>query len=287
MYMKISVLASGSKGNCVYIEGSSGAVIIDAGRSAREILGTKVRRGRLQEAGGKRELIQGILITHEHGDHVKGLGPLGNALKVPAYGTSGTLDATNRMIQSKKNFPFQSIHPGDPVSIGDFLVTSFSVSHDATDPVGYLIEEDGVRLCYCTDTGMVTSGMLEMLKKSDGVILESNHCPQMLKDGPYPAFLKRRIASSRGHLSNEDAGTVLAEISRSIHCAILAHLSEENNEPGLAIRKAHEALGLAADDVDLFAASSIDTSTRPAHRKPKGDCRFQCTDDCWKISISL
>lgn len=285
--MRISVLASGSKGNCVYIEGSGGALIIDAGRSAREILGTKDRKGRLSEAGGSRELIEGILITHEHGDHVRGLGPLGNALKVPVYGTSGTLDAAGRMIQTKKNFSFQSIHPDDPFTVGDFTITSFPVSHDAADPCGYLIEEGGVRLCYCTDTGIVTSGMLEMIKKSDGVILESNHCPRMLQDGPYPAFLKRRIASPRGHLSNEDAGSVLSAISRSIHCAILAHLSEENNNPGLAIRKAHEALGLAADDVELFAASSIDTQNRPAHRKPKRHCREQCQDDCWKITITL
>lgn len=285
--MKISVLASGSKGNCVYIQGSSGALIIDAGRSAREILGTKDRSGRLQEAGGDRDLIGGILITHEHVDHVKGLGPLGNALKVPAYGTSGTLDAAGRMIRSRKNFSLQSIHPGDPFQVSGFKVTAFPVSHDAADPVGYLIEEDGIRLCYCTDTGTVTFAMMEMIKRSDGVVLESNHCPAMLRDGPYPAFLKRRIASSRGHLSNEDAGAVLAEISQEIHCAILVHLSEENNEPGLAISKAHEALGLAADDVDLFAASSVDTRTKPAYRKPVRRCRERCPEDCWKVSVSL
>lgn len=285
--MKISVLASGSKGNVTYIEGSSGALIIDAGRSAREILGTKNKQGRLQEAGGNRDLIEGILITHEHVDHVRGLGPLGNALKVPVYGTSGTLDTTLRMIQSKRNFPHQSVHSGDTFRTGSFEVTPFSISHDATDPCGFLVKENGVCLCYCTDTGVVTSGMLEMIKKSDGIVLESNHCPHMLETGPYPVFLKRRIASSHGHLSNEDAGKVLAEISQSIHCAILAHLSEENNEPGLAIRKAHESLGLTADDVDLFAASSIDTSTRPSHRKPKGCCREQCPDDCWKITITL
>ena len=285
--MRISVLASGSKGNCVYIEGSSGALIIDAGRSAREILGTKDRMGRLREAGGKRELIDGILITHEHGDHVKGLGPLGNALKVPTYGTSGTLDATLRTIQSKKQFPVESVRSKDTFHVGDFEVTPFSVSHDATDPCGFLINEGGTRVCYCTDTGVVTSGMLEIMQKADGVILESNHCPQMLETGPYPTFLKRRIASPQGHLSNEDAGKVLSTISRSIHCAILAHLSEENNEPGLALRKAHESLGLAADDVEIFAASSIDTRTRPAHIKSKGQCRKQCDEDCWKISVSL
>ena len=285
--MRISVLASGSKGNCVYIEGSSGALMIDAGRSAREILGTKDRNGRLQEAGGRRELIEGILVTHEHGDHVRGLGPLGNALKVPVFGTSGTLDATLRMIQTKTRFTHQSVHSGVVFTIGDFEVTPFSISHDATDPCGFLIKEDGISLCYCTDTGMVTSGMLDMIKRSDGVILESNHCPQMLSTGPYPVFLKRRIASSRGHLSNEDAGSVLSEISRSIHCAILAHLSEENNEPGLALRKAHEALGLAADDIDLFAASSIDTRLKPAHRKPKNQCREECSEECWKIPITL
>jgi phosphoribosyl 1,2-cyclic phosphodiesterase len=174
------------------------------GRFARVILGTKTGRGRLFEAGGNRDLIEWILITHEHGDHVKGLGPLGNALKVSAYGTSGTLDVTNRMIQTKKNFTFQSVHPGDPFSIGDFTVTAFSVSHDATDPVGYLIEEGGLRICYCTDTGVVTSGMMEMIKKSDGVIL-SQIIVRRCSKTDHTGFSKRRIASSRGHLSNEDA----------------------------------------------------------------------------------
>jgi len=285
--MKISVLASGSKGNCIYIEGSSGALIIDAGRSAREILGTKDWNGRLGEAGGRRDLIEGILVTHEHGDHVRGLGPLGNALKVPVYGTSETLRAADRIIQSKKKFSTHSIHHAQPFSLGNFQIRCYPVSHDAADPCGYLIEEDGIRLCYCTDTGIVTSHMLEIIQKSDGVILESNHCPDMLKNGPYPDFLKRRIASSRGHLSNLDAGRVLEESSRTLHCAILAHLSEENNNPKLAMQKAHEALGLAADDIDLFVASSVDTKTRPAYRKPKNQCRQQCHDDCWKITITL
>ena len=285
--MKISVLASGSKGNCVYIEGEAGALIIDAGRSAREILGTKERQGRLDEAGGERELIEAVLLTHEHSDHIRGVGPLGNALKVPVYGTTGTLDATMRSQKSKVRFSTHSLHCDDSVRIGDFVVTPFAVSHDATDPCGYLIEEGSIKLCYCTDTGVITSRMLEVLKKADGIILESNHCTNMLKNGPYPEFLKRRIASPRGHLSNTDTGKVLTELAGSIHIAVLAHLSEENNEPDLVIRKAHEALGVHADDVDLFAASSVDMDTRPPYRKEKMGRRDRCCTECWKNRISL
>lgn len=285
--MKLSILASGSKGNCVYIEGTSGALLIDAGRSAREILGTKDRKGRLAEAGGNREMIEAILVTHEHSDHVKGLGPLGNALQVPVYGTSGTLDATVRSLHSKIRFPFHSVHCDDRITIGDFTVTPFSISHDATDPCGYLIEEDSVRVCYCTDTGIVTESMLERLREADGVILESNHCPKMLREGPYPEFLKRRIASSRGHLSNTDTGAVLKELAGSLHSAVLAHLSEENNEPDLALRNAHEALGIHADEVDIFAASSVDLVKKPPCRKERQKIREICRSECWKIPISL
>ncbi|MDD1725213.1 MAG: MBL fold metallo-hydrolase [Methanospirillum sp.] len=285
--MKISVLASGSKGNCVYIEGNSGALVIDAGRSAREILGTKDRDGRLAEGGGNREMIEAILVTHEHSDHVKGLAPLGNALKVPVYGTSGTLDAAIRSIHSKIRFPVHSVLCGDKISIGDFTVTPFPVSHDATDPCGYLIEEDSVRVCYCTDTGIVTESMRDRLREADGVILESNHCPKMLRDGPYPEFLKRRIASPRGHLSNKDTGTVLKDLAGSLHCAVLAHLSEENNEPDLALRNAHEALGIHADEVEIFVASSVDLVKKPPCRKERQKCRATCLNECWKIPISL
>ena len=285
--MKISVLASGSKGNCVYIEGETGALVIDAGRSAREILGTKERQGRLGEAGGERELIEAILLTHEHSDHIRGVGPLGNALKVPVYGTSGTLDATMRAQKSKIRFSAHSLHCDDSMRIGDFMVTPFTVSHDATDPCGYLIKEGSTRLCYCTDTGVITPRMLDVLRKADGIILESNHCSNMLKNGPYPEFLKLIIASPRGHLSNTYTLKVLTELAVSIHIAVLAHLSEENNDPNLAIRKAHEALGVHADDVDLFAASSVDMDTRPPYRKEKMGRRDRCYTECWKNRISL
>ena len=129
--------------------------------------------------------------------------------------------------------------------------------------------------------------MMDMLKKADGIILESNHCHKMLMNGPYPAFLKRRIASQRGHLSNDDAGKVLNELAGSIHFAILAHLSEENNEPDIAMTSAWQALGFYSDDTELFAASSVDFINKPPIRKQVREDPDVCSDECWKISITL
>ena len=285
--MRISVLASGSKGNCVYIEGESGALLIDAGRSAREILGTRDQEGRLQQAGGHPDLVDGILVTHEHVDHIRGLGPLGNKLKKPAFGTVGTMDAFLRRQTTAPRFPVQTIRYRSPLEIGGFSVEAFPVSHDATEPCGFLISEGSTRLCYCTDTGVVTGEMQEFLRQADGLILESNHCTEMLRTGPYPEYLKRRIAGHRGHLSNTDAAQVLRELGDSLHLAILAHLSEENNEPDLAMVTAQEGLSLHAESVDLFAASSVDLKEKPPMRKTRGSRRESCTDECWRYRFDL
>ena len=285
--MKISVLASGSKGNCVYIEGSSGALLVDAGRSGREILGSKQKPGRLQEAGGKKELIEGILVTHEHIDHIRGLPAMSKTLKVPVLGTCGTLDAFVRQSSSSQSVNVKIVRPGDTYQLGNFVVEPFLVSHDAREPCGYLISEGSTRLCYCTDTGVVTDSMMQVMKRADGMILESNHCPDMLKNGPYPVYLKRRISSSKGHLSNPDAASVLRTLSDSLHLAILAHLSEENNEPDLAASVAQEGLSLYSENVEIFAASSIDPIHKPAIRKRIGSSRERCPEDCWKYQFDL
>jgi phosphoribosyl 1,2-cyclic phosphodiesterase len=285
--MKISVLASGSKGNCVYIEGSSGAILVDAGRSGREILGSKQKPGRLEEAGGRKELVEGLLITHEHIDHIRGLSALSKNLKVPVYGTSGTLDSCVHQNTSSFSPDMHTVRTGNSYQIGDFLVEPFLVSHDACEPCGYLISEGSTTLCYCTDTGVVTDSMLEVMSRADGMVLESNHSPEMLRNGPYPLFLKRRIASAKGHLSNEDAAAVLRGLSGSLHLAILAHLSEENNEPDLAATVAQDGLSLYAENVEIFAASSVDRATKPAIWKQSGSPRERCTDDCWKYQFNL
>ena len=285
--MRISVLASGSKGNCIYIEGDSGALLIDAGRSAREILGSRDHEGRLQEAGGSPDLIEGILVTHEHIDHINGLGAIGNKLQKPAFGTIGTMDAFLRKRTGATRFPVQTVRCRTSFEVGEFSVEAFSVSHDATEPCGFLISEGSTRLCYCTDTGVVTARMQEMLCQADGLILESNHCTEMLRTGPYPEYLKRRIAGHRGHLSNTDAAAVLRELGDSLHLVILAHLSEENNEPGLAVTTAQEGLSLHAEAVELFAASSIDLKEKPPVRKSRGTRREVCTDECWRYQFDL
>lgn len=285
--MHISVLASGSKGNCVYVEGESGALLIDAGRSGKETLGNKVIQGRLVEAGGKKDAIEGVLITHEHVDHIRGLAAVGNSLKKPAFGTVGTMDAFIRHHTGALKFPVQTIKCGVPFEVGDFTIEAFAVSHDATQPCGYLINDSSTRLCYCTDTGIITRSMQEILNRADGVILESNHCPDMLRTGPYPAFLKRRIAGDQGHLSNQDAALVLRELGDSLHLAILAHLSEENNEPGKALAVAQEGLSFHADTVELFAASSIDLDQKAPMRKLKGSSREICSNNCWQYRFTL
>lgn len=285
--MKISILASGSKGNCTYIEGNCGAILIDAGCSAREIFGNGTRPGRLQEAGGRKELIDAIFVTHEHTDHISGLNPIGNTLEKPVYGSPGTMAKVLERTDRKVLYTPKTIRYGESVSAAEFTVTSIKTSHDAEEPCGYLIEEDSTWLFYCTDTGIVTDTMLETISLADGVVLESNHCPVMLRDGPYPAFLKRRIASDRGHLSNKAAGDLLNQLGDRLQLAILAHISEENNRPGLALRTAHEALGLHAEGVELFAASSVDREGKEPVRKERGKLREHCIDRCWRYSFTL
>jgi phosphoribosyl 1,2-cyclic phosphodiesterase len=285
--MEISVLASGSKANCVYIEGDSGALLIDCGRSGRELLGSKTTQGRVRESGGQPDLIEGILVTHEHMDHVSGLGPVGNKLMKPVFGTVGTLNAFLKQRKSPTKFPVKTISYRSPFEVGEFIVEAFATSHDATEPAGFLISQGSTRVCYCTDTGVITERMMEMLACADGLILESNHCPDMLKNGPYPEFLKRRIASARGHLSNHDASEILRRLGEKIQMAILAHLSEENNEPDLAMATAQEALSFHSDSVEIFAASSVDRTDKVPIRKCQGKRREKCSDACWKYRFSL
>ncbi|MCX6700276.1 MAG: MBL fold metallo-hydrolase [Methanomicrobiales archaeon] len=262
--MRCITLASGSKGNCTYIEGESGAILIDAGLSVRETL------RRLTEAGGRQDLIRAIFVTHEHGDHMKGLSPLARRLEVPVYATEGTLySLLTKKIPERKPVRYTTLRYHEPETQDEFVIEAFATSHDAREPCGYLVTSGGARLGFCTDTGIITDRMMAYLKRSDAIVLESNHCTEMLRTGPYPEMLKRRIRSKNGHLSNTDAEKCIRELGQDVTHIRLAHLSEVNNTPDIALKHGKAGLGLFSCDTRLTVASET------------GPC------PCWSDEITL
>ena len=252
--MRCSVLASGSKGNCTVIEGNAGTILIDAGLSAKELL------SRMAVAGIDPEKIDAVLVTHEHGDHIRGLDVIARKLDIPVYATEGTIrDFLDHRRISKKPLRHHTCRYNEQFSVGGFLIEPFATSHDAAEPCGYVVSEGGTRIGYCTDTGIMTPAMLEFLRRCDGIILESNHCPEMLANGPYPESLKRRIRSKRGHLSNQAAADCLRGFGRDVPRVILAHLSEINNTPEKAMGTAREGLGLFYDEECVIIATQCGT----------------------------
>jgi len=250
--MRCTVLASGSKGNSAVIEGATGALLIDAGLSARELF------RRMASVGLDPEAIDAILVTHEHGDHIRGLDVLARKLDVPIHATEGTLrDFLEFRRVSKKPIAHTTCRYHERFSIGDFSIEPFATSHDAAEPCGFIITEADCRIGYCTDTGIMTPAMLELLRPCDGIVLESNHCPEMLANGPYPESLKRRIRSKHGHLSNQAAAECLHGFGKDVPQVILAHLSEVNNTPDKARGTARTGLGLFFEEERVVVASQF------------------------------
>lgn len=248
--MRCLVLASGSKGNCLYIEGESGAVLVDAGLSYRE---TALR---LERAGGHLDRIQAILVTHEHADHLAGLDAVAGKLKVPVFGTEGTISEYLRTRRTSKRFQVTEVcRFDDPCAAGGFRVEAYPTSHDALEPCGFVVRDGDQSIACCTDTGILTHSMIEGFRRCDAVVLESNHCPVMLREGPYPEMLKRRIRSKRGHLSNHAAAACLTALGKDVGAVMLAHLSQINNTPVKAKSTASSGLGLFMNDVQVIVAS--------------------------------
>ncbi|HVP25934.1 MAG TPA: MBL fold metallo-hydrolase [Methanomicrobiales archaeon] len=246
--MRITVLASGSKGNCTYVDNGSGALLVDCGLSVREAL------ARMQAAGSDPALVRAILLTHEHTDHILGAVAMARRLGVPVYGTGGTLLGLAGAETGRRPVQLVRIDPGSGCSIDGFAVDAFATSHDAREPCGYTIRSGDLRFTCCTDTGLIPGPVSRCLRDSDTIILESNHCPEMLRTGPYPESLKRRIRSRRGHLSNAAAASCLREIASDMGAVILGHLSETNNTPGKALASAREAFGFYLDGVEILVA---------------------------------
>ncbi len=231
--MKFGTIASGSSGNCLYAGTRTTHLLIDAGISCKRIcegLST-------YDVSGSD--IAGILITHEHSDHISGLGVLARKLKVPIYATQATLEAImgSKYMGKIDESLLRPVKPGEAFYVGDIKVNAFSIPHDAADPVSYTLESESTKLGMVTDLGYFDHYIVDQLRSSDVLYVEANHDVNMLQVGPYPYYLKQRILGSHGHLCNEMSGKLVRELlnDRLTH-VVLGHLSKENNFPELALK---------------------------------------------------
>jgi len=216
-------LASGSKGNAILVSTPDTAVLVDAGLSGIEI------QRRMAAVGRSMDDLKAIIITHEHTDHIKGAGVLSRRFNIPVYVTFDTFNACQGLGKVEQVHFFEC---GSAFDIGSLAVTPFSISHDACDPAGLTLKHQGKKIGIATDLGVVTNLVRTHLSGANALYIEANHDPDMLMTGPYPWYLKQRIQSRTGHLSNEDARDLVAEIfHENLDHVILAHLSEENNSP--------------------------------------------------------
>ncbi len=225
---RVTVLNSGSNGNSVLIESDGDCLLVDAGLSGRET------EKRMREMGADPERIKGILVSHEHGDHIKGASPISRKFAVPIITSLETLDAIEKRIPKIRHRI--DIQLMEPIEVGGFTITVFPLMHDAVDPLGFSIETPaGGRVTISTDLGITTKQLEDLMKVSDVVVLEANHDLEMLINGPYPEELKWRIMSDIGHLSNGDCAAAIRRTMRDGTTAFLAHISKDNNTPELAL----------------------------------------------------
>lgn len=234
--MTVSVFASGSGGNCLLVSGAETNILIDAGISMRRV------KSALAEAELNVEDITGVLTTHEHSDHVSGLKMLCRHYDIPVYAPHTVASRlAGKIPETEENIHIIPVN--EEFYIGNLKVRAFHTPHDTDESVGYRVEGEGI-FALSTDMGHVTDEVLEGLMGADTVLIESNHDEQMLKEGPYPAYLKRRILSDRGHLSNKACAQLAKTLSdNGTENIILGHLSRENNIPGLAKRTTEAVLG--------------------------------------------
>ncbi|MBO4884665.1 MAG: MBL fold metallo-hydrolase [Clostridia bacterium] len=247
--MKLVVFASGSSGNCALVRGEDTSILIDAGISLRRI------RTALRAEGLDMDDISGVLITHEHSDHIAALRMMAKYCRVPVF-APGTvawhLDGQLPELGDR----LRRIDENEEFCIGGLRVRAFPTPHDTDQSVGYRIDAEERRLGFCTDTGFVSETMLRNLAGCDAALIEANHDLDMLRGGPYPFPLKRRILSERGHLSNDDCAALACALAGSgTRDLVLGHLSRETNTPALAlaaVRRALDANGYA--DVAVHVA---------------------------------
>ena len=254
--MRMCSIASGSSGNCIYVGSDNSHLLIDTGISKK----------RIEEGLNKLEIkgdeLDGILITHEHSDHIKGLGVFSRKYEIPIYATPGTI-AGIKESSSLGKMPEGLLHPikaDHPFQLGELDVHPFAISHDANEPSGYRIENEKKSVAVATDLGVYDDYTVEHLSDLNAVVLEANHDIHMLEVGPYPYPLKRRVMGDRGHLSNELSGKLLCDILHDdLQYVVLGHLSKENNYEELAYETVKLEISIGdnpykGDDIPMMVA---------------------------------
>ncbi|NLF24570.1 MAG: MBL fold metallo-hydrolase [Deltaproteobacteria bacterium] len=243
--MRFSVISSGSKANCTFVEGGGARILIDCGLSAKQAA------LRLGELGIEADSIDAICVTHEHSDHIKGVPVFSRRHQVPVYANCGAAPYLDGV------YELCVFETGNPFSLAGMQILPFSIVHDAAEPVGFVVEADGQRFGQATDIGKVTTLVRQALRGCHALVLEANHDPQLLRDCAYPWELKQRIASAAGHLSNDQAAELLAELnSYGLTQVVLGHISENSNTPETALAAVQRRLDLSLFQ-SFYCASAV------------------------------
>lgn len=260
--MKMCSIASGSSGNCVYVGTEATHLLVDVGISCKRTV-----EG-LNQLGLSGRDVDGILITHEHADHINGLGVLSRKFEIPIYATAGTIAAIKdtKGLGAIDEELFRVIRADEKMILKDITVNPMRISHDAADPVAYRFQYGKKKMAIATDLGMYDEYTVESLKGMDVLFLEANHDVNMLQVGPYPYYLKQRILGKRGHLSNETSGKLLSRLMHDgLKSVCLGHLSKENNLAELAYETVRLEVTMAdnpykPDDFPIFVANRSELS---------------------------
>lgn len=242
MSVTVTMLASGSRGNCAVVSSATTKILVDAGISCREIF------KRLKLLAEDAHSLSAVLITHEHSDHIYGLATLAKKLRVPIFMTGATHHAWSRALRDENGErpqleKLERFESGHGFQVGDISVRPFTIPHDAADPVGFTFRAEGIKVGIATDLGYMPPSVCDHLRGCDVLVIESNHDVEMLRGGPYPWSVKQRVMSRVGHLSNQSLADFFANgYDNSAAFVVLAHLSELNNHPEIARREAEKAL---------------------------------------------
>lgn len=258
--LTLTTLASGSSGNCVLLSGGDTHLLVDVGISARRICRSLV------ELGVEPSSISGILITHEHSDHISGLVTLIKQLHLPVYTSPGTGRQLCYRIAALEDV-LHTYAPGSSFSVGGLTVETFATLHDAAQPMGYAVSDGEKKAAVVTDLGVVTDEVISGVSGASILMVESNHDVEMVRTGPYPYYLKERILGTYGHLSNDAGGALAAQmVSRGTHTVVLAHLSAENNSPSQARETVAQTMTQAGIDAEEDVVLTVAPRSEPGVR---------------------